>query len=126
MDRNYRRIFGVYLCVQALLGATWWLVLWLVPASRPYFRPADAPDLVLLSLWLADLVGFVVGSLASGVLLLRDDDRSARVLWFTAGAVVYAALYCVGLTLATGSSWLATSLMVPAAAMTTLAAVNQR
>jgi hypothetical protein len=89
-----------------------------IPASRAYFTPQGAPDWTILSFCLADSLLFVVGSVLSGVLLFRGSPYARPVLWFTAGAVSYASLYCVGLSILTGSVWLATGAMLPAMCLT--------
>lgn len=119
------RGWSIYFFCQATLGAAWWVLLLAVPDSRQYFRPAAGPDSMLLSFWLADLVCFVAGSAAAGWFLLRDDPRSRPALWFTAGAVVYAALYCIALSWMTGEAWVAAASMLVPAILTVYAAVDR-
>lgn len=112
------RIWGVYLVCQGLAGAAWWGCLVGMPLTRDCFKPPGAPDWAILAFWLADLLLFVVGSLLSAVFVFRGSALARPVLWFTAGGVSYASLYCVGLSLLTGTVWLASAAMLPAMAIT--------
>ena len=119
------RMAGLYLIAQAGLTLGWWLLLVSVPESRALFKAADHPDGALLAFWLADLVAVAGGSALAGVLLLKGDRRATGALWFTCGALVYAALYCIAVTSMTGDAGLATGLMVPAATVTVLIACRR-
>lgn len=112
------RVFSGYMLLQGFAGASWWMCLVWIPSSRDYFTPQGAPDWTILSFWLADSLLFVVGSVLSGVFLLRGSSYARPVLWFTAGAVSYASLYCVGQSTLTGSAWLAAVAMLPAMCVT--------
>jgi hypothetical protein len=105
-------------------GAIWWVGLIFFPGTRAYFQPPDAPPWTILAFWLADLLLFVVASLVSAVLLIRRSRHARAALWFTAGAVSYAALYCLGLSLLTASTWLATGSMLPAMLVTLWIAIT--
>lgn len=120
------RVSVFYLMVQGALTLAWWVMLWTVPESRVLFKPAAQPDDALLSFWLADLVCVAAGSALSGLWLLRRDTRAIPAIWFTTGAIVYGALYCVAVTWQTGEAVLASSLMIPAAMATSLIAVRSR
>lgn len=112
------RLFAGYLVLQGLAGAVWWICLVWIPSSRAYFAPEAPPGWTILSFWLADSLLFVVGSVLSGVLLLRGSPYARPLLWFTAGGVSYASLYCVGLSILTASVWLAAGAMLPAMCVT--------
>jgi hypothetical protein len=109
-----------YLVAQAILVAVWWLSLALQPDVRHWFRPANAPDSMLLAFWLADLVCVIFGSGLAAWLMHNRDPRRAFVLSFTSGALVYGLLYGVALSLMTGEAWLGVLLMAPATALTLL------
>lgn len=90
------RWMAAYLFAQAVGIAAWWLLLWRVPAARGRFHPADTDDSMLMAFWLPDLLLAALGSAV------------------TAGAMIYAGLYCVALLLAAPETWLAATTMVPA------------
>lgn len=115
---------AVYLIVQAALTTCWWGLLVCLPRSRAFFKPEGAPDYALLSFWFADLTCVAAGSGLAGWWLFRQDRRAGPVLWFTSGAIVYAALYCAALTASTGEAVLATALMSPAALITVAIAAH--
>ena len=116
------KVISVYLAVQGVLVGLWWLMLVVAPASRSQFMVPGAHDLTILTFWLADLSLVGAGSLWAAHHLWRRVKGRRAVLWFVAGAISYAALTCLGLTLLTGQAWLATLLMVPAATLTAGAA----
>ena len=107
-----------YLLAQSVLVAAWWLALVLKPETRDWFRPSTAPDEMLLSFWLADLACIVMGSALAAVFVRRRDPRRVPALWFIAGAMVYATLYCIAVTAMTGESALGVALMLPATVKT--------
>jgi hypothetical protein len=113
-----------YLVLQGLAGACWWIGLAFWPSVRRTFLPDGAPDWPLLSLWIADIMLFVVGSWVCAVCLYQQSRWVAPALWFTSGALAYAALYCLGTSLATGDVWLSTGLMCPAALSTLVISVS--
>ncbi|MHC5004469.1 MAG: hypothetical protein ACYTJ0_15255 [Planctomycetota bacterium] len=116
--RSSRRPAAAYLLLQGSAVTAWWILLLAVPETRARFRPADAPDTMLLAFWLPDLLLVALGSLAGGVLLLRAPARAASLLWLVAGATAYATLYCIALLLLAPQTWPAATAMVPAAAVT--------
>lgn len=116
------RVAAGYLFLQGALVPGWWLLLVFVPSTRDLFKASEHPDSALLAFWLADLACISVGSIVSGWWLLKRDVRAGATVWFTAGAVVYAALYCIILSTLTGQAILAATLMVPAALVTVLVA----
>ncbi|MDY7092397.1 MAG: hypothetical protein SX243_05410 [Acidobacteriota bacterium] len=119
-----RTVWAAYLVLQAILGVAWWGMLLAWPESRGFFLAAGEPEGVLFSFWLAEIASFVGGSAVCGWLVLRGSASAQVALWLTAGAVLYAALYCLGRSLLTGDAWLATLLMLGPAALTTLAAAR--
>jgi len=114
-----------YFVAQAVLTLAWWAWLMLDPSSRAHFRPDAFPDAALLSFWLPDLVGVVVGSFVCAVLLARGSRYDAAACCFTSGAVSYAALYCVAVSFGTGEAWWATIAMVGAALVSSLFAIGR-
>lgn len=116
--RRGQRIAAGYFALQAGAALLWWGALVAQPAVRRLFLPATVPDHAILAFWLADLGLVVAGSGMSGLALLRDDHRLPPLLWFTAGAVSYAALAAVGLTMMSGEAVLGAALMLPAMVVT--------
>lgn len=113
MPRPHTTLAGIYLALQAALVAAWWLMLWLAPNTRTLFLPTpDWPTATLLAFALPDLTVLVLGSAAAAVGLQRHTPWARPLLWFVAGAVAYATLWCLGANLATGGGWLATALML--------------
>lgn len=117
--------FGwIYFAVQAVSVAGWWLYLWLVPGSRSAFVPPGASETELLAFVLSDLGVIVLGSLASSVAIASGARWALPLSWFTTGAVVYAAGYCVAWAVLRDGGWLAVAMMSPAALLSTVAALD--
>jgi protein-S-isoprenylcysteine O-methyltransferase Ste14 len=102
-----------YLAFQAGGVAAFWLLLWLVPALRTPFLPADVPPRMLASLALADGAFLPLTSAAAAWSLLRPSRWTRHLLWLHAGAAVYAGLFAIGLWLVDRSLWLGAGLMIP-------------
>ena len=103
-----------YLFVQAAGAMCWWLVLWLAPPARAYFRPHEAPDTSLLAFFLPDAVGFIGAGFWAGAMLLKSPERALVPLAIHVGAATYAALYCLATWLLTREASLAALFMAPA------------
>ena len=115
---RHQRIAAVYLMCQAAIALIWWGALFAQPAVRRLFLPATVPDHAILAFWLADLGLVVAGSAVAGLGLLKNDHRTPPLLWFTAGAVSYAALAALGLTMMSGEAVTGSALMLPAMVVT--------
>lgn len=101
------QLVTAYLWLQAALVASFWLWLWVIPAAQPAFLVEGWPTDTLLAFALPDAVIVVLGS-AIAAHTLRSRPATARpVLWLLLGAVGYATLWCLAVTLATGAAWLA-------------------
>jgi hypothetical protein len=118
------RLAVAYLSLQGVAGAAWWIALAFHPPTRACFKPPEAADWSILAFWLADLSLFVGGSLLAGLLLAIRSPAAGAALWFTAGAVSYATLYCLGLSFLTNTVWLASATMLPAMFMTLLITIH--
>lgn len=112
-----RRAAG-YLTLQAMTTTVWWVVLWLRPDLRRHFIAPAQGEAALLAFWMPDLMLIVLGSLTAAWLAVYGSAALAPVLWLTAGAVSYAALYCLALSIQTDGAWLSTVLMLPAMLLT--------
>ncbi len=114
---------AAYLALQGLLILAWWGGLQVSPDFRALFLPPGMPDAQLMAFWLPDLGLAAAGSLACAVGLLRRRRWASPLLWALAGAMAYAALYCLALSLLTGGAWAASLLMLPAMLLTLAAAL---
>ena len=105
MTPSYRGFFIAYLILQALGAAAWWIGIFASPPFREWFLAPGAPDQTLIAFLAADAVLFIGASLASAALLFRRHRAATPVLWLTAGAISYGALYTLGLSFLTGAAW---------------------
>ncbi len=113
IPRVFRRYFGAfYLLIQSLGAILWWIILWLEPRARPYFRPHDAPDSVLLAFALPDFVFFIGAALLAARRLWKTPQTARGPLLLHVGAASYGALYCIAQWLMTGEAALAALLMM--------------
>ncbi|HEX9998729.1 MAG TPA: hypothetical protein VGB45_16460 [Abditibacterium sp.] len=104
---------AIYLALQSLGAVLWWLVLWVYPPSRAYFRPSNAPDAVLLAFALPDFLLFIGAALWAAIWLFKRPDKAILPLALHVGAAVYAALFCLLQWILTGEAVLAAILMAP-------------
>ena len=121
MDRSLAALHrrgAVYLVVQGLAVAAWWMALWLVPSVRRHFTARGQGTEALLAFWLPDLLLMGVGSLAAAALGLLRSPLFGHAAWGVTGVVSYASLYCLSLSLLTDSAWLSTTMMLPAMVFT--------
>jgi len=115
---SLRPRIAAYLGLQGLLILAWWAGLHASPGFRALFLPPGMPDAQLMAFGLPDLGLAAAGSLACAAGLLRGRRWSSPLLWALAGAMAYAALYCLALSLLTGGAWAASLLMLPAMLLT--------
>jgi hypothetical protein len=115
-----RALAGPYFALQGVLVLLWWTSLMVHPPLRDHFQPPGSPPEHLLAFWLPDLALIAAGSLAAAYLRARGGRRLLAVAWIVAGAITYATLYCLALSLATGEAWLSVVLMLPAAVLSIL------
>ncbi len=112
---TYRSAAIIYLSLQGSGAVVWWALLLVSPAFRRHFLPSDCPDVTLLAFGIADGLLFVGLSFACAIGLMRVRSWAWPLLCVHAGAAMYAALYCVTLTLLThGQALWGTLLMLPA------------
>lgn len=116
------RLAAGYFLIQGLAGGAWWIVLWLGPASRSWFFPATDTSLFLRLFVLADLIVFVCGSFAAGSMAWTGHRHRGALAWLAAGATLYATFVTLSMSLWADAGWLGTTMMVPAAVLSTLAA----
>ena len=116
--RALQRRAAAYFGLQAAATTGWWIMLWAWPELRTHFMAPSQTEEMLLAFWLPDLILVVLPSLTASWLIVRGHPAIGRVLWSTTGAVSYAALYCLSLSLQTDGAWLSTILMLPAMLLT--------
>lgn len=67
-----------------------------------------------MGFWLADFIFFILGSLYIAFMLFMGKRIKAEMLWFIAGGISYAAVYCLGLSVIANGGWLSTVIMLSA------------
>jgi hypothetical protein len=110
-----RRTACAYFAVQAVTVVAWWVLLAALPAARPLFRPAGAPDVALFAFAPGDLLMLGLGSAAVALWSSRRDPTLGAAAWLVAGATAYAALYTITLAACGAMSAVGACLMTPAA-----------
>jgi protein-S-isoprenylcysteine O-methyltransferase Ste14 len=71
-------------------------------------------EATLLAFWLPDLILLAAASFVAAGFCFLESRLTAVALWFVAGAVAYASLYCLAFAFLTDSGWLGVALMFPA------------
>ncbi len=99
---NIRRLAVWFLIVQATGTVLWWVVLLLYPATRVPFLAPGAPDSTLFAFAPADLAFYIIGSLVVAWGLAGRKSWAWPLLCVHTGAIVYSALYGLGLLLLSG------------------------
>lgn len=115
-----------WLCVQGAGGIAWWALVLLWPWFRAHFVAPGAPSFTLDAYWLADFAIIIAGSFAAAAGLHKQRPWARPVLWFTAGGVAYATLYCAMTSALSGGAWAAPILMAPPLALTLFFAFRLR
>ncbi|GMV83823.1 MAG: hypothetical protein AMXMBFR7_50070 [Planctomycetota bacterium] len=118
------RFSGYYLLLQAVSITAWWAYLWAYPEARKWFVPKGAGEPELLAFFLPDLGVAVLASAAAGCAFFMRSAWMLPLAWFAAGAVVYAAIYCVGWAIWREDGWLNVAFMLPSALFVTIAALD--
>jgi hypothetical protein len=110
---SWRTLGASILTIQSLCAVAWWAMLWTVPASRSFFRPANTPDSALLSFFLPDTFLFIGAALWAAYNLLKKPRAAQLPLALHTGAAIFGALYCIMQWLMTGQAFLAALFMAP-------------
>lgn len=111
-SRTWERFAITWMVLQTIGIVAWWSLLLLLPSTRVWFLIPGSPDLNLLAFLLPDAVLGVIAGIVSVVALHRRHPLAWPALVVLTGAMVYAALYCVAVTLA-GGGWIGAALMGP-------------
>ncbi len=116
-DMNPRNIVASYLIFQAIGTMVWWGLLWSVPESVKWFQPTTWPAGALFGFWLSDLLLIVGGSVVAAVAVLCRTSWAVVAVWSLAAVVWYPTLYCIGVSILTDESWIASALMASMAGL---------
>lgn len=108
---NLRKLTAPYFALQAVAVLAWWIALWLLPAFGQNFLPPNSDEVFLLAFCLPDLSLIVIGSFAASYLCAREKAAANVALWLVVGSLGYATLYCLALSLLTGSAWIGVVMM---------------
>ncbi len=108
---NARTIIVVYLLLQAVATAAWWILLLSLPESVSWFQPLEWPQQALLGFWLPDGLLVIVGSVTCAGLVYKNHPYASFAIWMLAVAAWYPALYCIGVSALTSQGWIASGLM---------------
>ena len=119
-DESVRRLGQIYLVLQSVGAAAWWVMLLAQPATRQHFLAPRAPDETLIAFLLPDVVLFIGAGFAAAWALGATDRRpwGWPVLCVHAGAAAYAAMYCIALAALTGAAWAGAAMMAPSLVVT--------
>ncbi len=115
-----------YFLVHGLAGLAWLIAVTCHYGIRDSFTPSGLPVEFLLYFWLPDSLLFGGCSLATGVLVLRRDQRGCLLSVFTLGAAAYATLLTIAMSVGTASAYAAPLLMVPSLIGTAWATIKLR
>jgi protein-S-isoprenylcysteine O-methyltransferase Ste14 len=107
---------GGYLALQATGVAGWWVALLVRPEWRWHFQ-FDS-EIALMAFWLPDLLLLAGASAIVSRLCFRRHQFAVPGIWFVAGGVSYATLYCLAGSLRTNAGWLGVVLMAAAMLVT--------
>lgn len=113
-------LWSAYFAFQSIVCALWWaLVLTRHDIASLFAASARAPDVATLqSFWLADMVCVIGGSALCALTLHTGSALRTQALWWTAGSLSFATLYCIATWMEqAGSPW-ACALMIPAMVLT--------
>lgn len=110
-------LWSAYFAFQALACTLWWVLILTNSDVAAMFSASAKPHDVatLQSFWLADMVCVIGGSALSALTLHTGSALRMQALWWTAGAISFATLYCLATWLENPQSIWACALMLPAA-----------
>jgi hypothetical protein len=100
---HWRVWAAAYLVLQSLLVAAWWVLLAVSPSARDYFKPATAPDVMLVAFALPDAIFFFGAAWWAAWRLIREPKRAMLPLALHVGGAIYAWLYCLLLWMLSGA-----------------------
>lgn len=109
-----RRWAIAYYLFQGVSVAGWWLLMFLVPQTRDWFRLEAGSLISLNAFWLGDLLLIAPGSIVTGILLYSRSTYATAAAWLVTGAIAQATFYTVAYTFETGLGWIGLTIMLPA------------
>ena len=109
-----KRLACGYLVFQSIGAISWWALLFASTDFRSAFIPTGDSDVYILSLFVSDLLLFILLPLSVVAGLWRDRSWAWPALCVHVGAAVYAALMAVSQFFLTGGEcWPGLVLMAP-------------
>ncbi|QDU86992.1 hypothetical protein Pla175_03460 [Pirellulimonas nuda] len=117
LNMTPRQLVAGYFAVQAAGVAAWWGMLFAAPATAAWFQPAGWPRQALIGFWLADGLLVVVGSAVAALAVARGWSAAYVIVYSVSACVGYAALYCLGVSIATDQAWIASAMMASMAGL---------
>mgnify|MGYP004275562275 CR=1 FL=1 len=113
-------LWSAYFAIQALACTLWWALILTDPGVAAGFAASAKPQDVsmLQSFWLADMVCVIGGSALCALMLYTGSALRTQALWWTAGSISFATLYCLVIWMENPQSVWACALMVPATLLT--------
>lgn len=108
-----RRAGVLYLSIQSAGAALWWIGLCVFPSLRPLYLPFIASPSVFFAVGAPDVALYVGAGFVAAYALAKRKRWATTVIALHTGAVCYAGLYCLALSLSSGAGWRATALMTP-------------
>jgi hypothetical protein len=114
------RFAAAYLILQSLAVTAWWVLLFVQPHWRVYFKPAMVPDSALLAFALPDMVLLIGAGLWAAYRLISRPDSVLVPLALHTGGAVYATLWCLALWALSGEAVAGGLLMLPSAIVPSL------
>ena len=115
-----RRYAATYFALQGALTLLAWAVIFLWPPIRPHFQPPGSPEILMMAFFVPDMLLFTGGSFAAARGLARGAGWGSSAAWLVTGAMGYAALYTLTISLWTGTAWLPVAVFLPAALLSLL------
>jgi hypothetical protein len=110
-NENPLALAGYYFQVQGFAGLAWLFLITFHAETGRLFTPTDFPAAYLSALRLPDLLLFVGGSLATGYCIKKQSAKAAMFSAVTLGAVGYATLLTVSISIHSDSGLLGSLLM---------------
>ncbi len=118
---NLANRFGPsYLIAQGVGGILWWIGLLSSERVRSWFVPDGWQ--AARTLVIADIVLFGLGSVATGLALMRQSAWSVPMVWALTGVAAYATLVAAAWLAEPVEHWLGLAFMVPSLALTGIVA----
>jgi hypothetical protein len=114
MPMSPTRRFGIgFLIAEGAGAAAWWILVLVSDEVRRNFLWAGLPDSILYAFLLPDALLYIGAPLLAAYGLFRRRRWAYPVLCIHLGAVAYALIYSMSLSLSWHSGWIGAALMLP-------------